>query len=77
MKRQAKSSVEYFPLWLLLVFAVMVFAISQSPIQVREESLTLVETVTLSFIGINISLLLFILPSLAAKRDETKQKMKI
>src|SRR5699024_10911436 len=56
-----------------LLFVIMIVAISQTDIDVSEEQLSLIQTITLSFIAINISLLLFILPSLANKRDLCKE----
>lgn len=71
--KQKIRGLEFFPLWLLLLFVIMIVAISQTDIDVSEEQLSLIQTITLSYIAINISLLLFILPSLANKRDLCKE----
>lgn len=57
----------------MLLFVIMIAAISQTNIDVAQEQISLIQTITLSFIAINISLLLFILPSLANKRDACKE----
>ena len=57
----------------MLLFVIMIAAISQTNIDVAQEQISLIQTITLSFIAINISLLLFILPSLPNKRDACKE----
>ena len=67
---------EFFPVWLLGLYVIMIIVISQTKLEFSEEQISLVQTVTLSFIATNISLLLFILPALANRRDKVKETLK-
>lgn len=74
--RKSGRGVEFFPVWLIGLYVIIILVISQSKLEFDEEQISLMQTVTWSFIAINISLLLFILPSLAGKRDKIKESLK-
>ncbi len=74
--RKKGRGVEFFPVWLIGLYVIMIIVIAQTGLEFDEEQISLMQTVTLSFIGINISLLLFILPALASKRDKIKEQLK-